>query len=166
MKVLARKALLAVVVGVLAAVSGAAVALAAEPGAASEGPVMAGKNPKVKPSTIQYTGDGSGFLAGSHKQGRSFGSLHWSTWNEGEALGSGADWINNCTPDCAGGHFNDYAVKLKLYAAKTVGGHDVFTRMDVTYTGIRPRGINARTQTWKLRHSDGTYLWLLPEFPS
>jgi hypothetical protein len=136
---------------------GASVALAAVPGVTGEGSAP----PKVKPKTIIYTGDGSGFFAGATKVSESnFGSLHWTKWTSGEALGSGANWLDNCTPDCATGTFNGYPLTLKLGKPKVVGGHDVFTRLTITYTGKRPPHTH-KTATWKLKYESSAkfFVW-------
>jgi hypothetical protein len=54
-------------------------------------------------------------------------ALHWSAWNTPTATASGTLWQNNCTPDCADGHFIPYS------ASVTVAGlaSDRYTRMHV-----------------------------------
>ena len=90
------------------------------------------------PQQIDYTGDGSQYLAGRGASSRHPGNLQWTTWTTSEAQATGANWIDNCTPDCAAGKFHQYPATLRLYRPAVVGGHRVFTRMTVTFTGPRP----------------------------
>lgn len=85
----------------------------------------------VKPAQIVYTGDGSGVLGGFSGTGRypRFGRLSWSSWNRRQALGSGAVWLDNCEPSCAGGTFHPYAVNVHAFDPRA--GH--FTRLTLRY---------------------------------
>lgn len=154
-----KKLVFGVAVG-LTVFSGASVALAAVPGVIGLG---TSPPPKVKPKTIVYTGDGSGFFAGATKVSkRNFGRLRWTKWTSSEALGSGANWIDNCTPYCYNGTITGYPVTLKLTRPRVIGGHDVFTRLRVTYTGTQPPN-TAKAQTWKLQYRSTSkfFDWLL-----
>jgi hypothetical protein len=119
---------------------------------------------QVKPRSIVYTGDGSGFLAGARKAHNRAGKLSWTSWTVTGALGSGFNWVDNCQPDCAGGAFHLFAVKLKLSGPKHVHGHFIFTRMKVTYTSKTPHGVKHRSEIWKVVYSSGTYSWSFPPF--
>jgi hypothetical protein len=167
MKIGIRNSAVGATVSVIAASCASAALAAALPGVAGEGPATPGKNPRVKPPSIVYTGDGSGLFAGTQHVPHSpnFGRLTWTTWTTSTALGSGDNWLNNCRPDCAGGTFHGFAVKLNLSRPEVVAGHHVFTRMKVTYTGTVPSHAT-RTQTWKLRHnvtnSGVFFFWSFP----
>jgi hypothetical protein len=151
-----KKPFIGVAVGLIAA-SGASAAMAAVPGVTSE----ASAPPKVKPATLVYTGDGSAFFAGANKVKGNFGSLLWSKWNKKKALGSGGNWLNDCKPSCAKGHFHGYAVTLKLTTPKTIEGLRVFTRMAVTYTSnVPPHAV--RSTIWTLTHSGKLFFWHWP----
>jgi hypothetical protein len=152
-----KKPLIGVAVALIAA-TGASAALAALPGVTSEGPLA----PKVKPKSIIYTGDGSGFFAGAQRVSKTnLGSLHWSKWNKKKAIGSGGNWLNDCKPDCAKGTFHGYPVTLKLTQPKLIKSRSVFTQMLVTYTGKLPAHA-VKTSTWKLAHSGKLYFWKYP----
>ena len=86
----------------------------------------------VRPAQIIYTGDGSGVLGGFTGNGPlpRFGRLHWSSWTNIQAHGSGAVWLDDCTPNCAEGTFHPYAVSIRAFAPH--GGH--FTRLTLRYT--------------------------------
>jgi hypothetical protein len=85
---------------------------------------------QVKPASILYTGDGSGILGGFDGTGVAHpGHLKWLTWTTRRAVGSGAVWIDNCTPTCAHGIFVPDGAKV--VASRAVGGH--FTRLSLRY---------------------------------
>jgi hypothetical protein len=152
-----KKPMIGVTVALFAA-SGASAALAAVPGVTGEGPAA----PKVRPRQIGYTADGSGFFAGAQKVSKTnFGSIHWSQWNKKKALGSGGNWLNDCKPYCAAGHFHGYPVTLKLTTPKVVAGKHVFTKMIVTYTNTLPSHA-VKTTTWTLKHNKTFFFWKFP----
>jgi hypothetical protein len=96
---------------------------------------------QVHPAHIVYTGDGSGVLGGFDGSGIAHpGHLAWSSWTETRASGSGAVWIDNCTPDCAGGKFTAHAVGLVAF--RPVRGR--FTRLTLTYTYKGKRWVDKR----------------------
>jgi hypothetical protein len=83
----------------------------------------------VRPAQIIYTGDGSGILGGfDGGKGKGFGHLTWTRWATGSAFGHGADWIDDCRPDCAGGTYT--AHKATVNAFRPRGGR--FTRLTIT----------------------------------
>ena len=117
---------------------------------------------QVEPSSITYTGDGSGFFAGGHRpHSHRARSLKWKSWTANGASGSGFNWLNNCRPDCAHGKFTLYPVTLKLSRPRHEHHHLVFTRMNVTYTGSKPGRVKHR-ELWKLVFSSGTWSWTFP----
>lgn len=143
----------------LIAVSSASAATAHLPGLTQEGTAK----PKVRPTLIVYTGDGSGYFAGPRKLGHSnYGHLSWSNWTKTRASGSGANWVNNCKPSCAQGTYTGYPVKLQASTPKRVEGYLLFTRLKVTYTGKRPAFAHDRTQTWKLGNTKKFFYWKFP----
>lgn len=40
--------------------------------------------------------------------------VHWTTWSASSAIGSGTLSQNGCTPNCASGHFMNYAATISL----------------------------------------------------
>ncbi|MFZ0040655.1 MAG: hypothetical protein WAK93_05065 [Solirubrobacteraceae bacterium] len=87
-------------------------------------------NLQVRPFVIEYTGDGSGVLGGFNGSGRGhYGRMHWLQWTSKQAIGRGAAWLDNCTPDCAAGTFHPFAVKV--YATDPRG--NVFRRLTLRY---------------------------------
>lgn len=116
-----------------------------------------------KPASVVYSGDGAAFLAGRGAAGHRphFGKLRWTKWSRTEALAWGADWHNNCTPDCVDGTYFPYGANLKLYRPRMSGGRQVFTRMTVTYTGAHPPYPAYRHKSWtaSLAHDQLGYFW-------
>jgi hypothetical protein len=112
-------------------------------------------NPVVKPTEIIYSGDGSEFFAGNRVGAHKIGKLHWTVWNGSEGLGTGYQWINNCSPSCANGKFTQYPVTLKAYRPKHESKYYIFTRLKVTYTGKKfgPH----KTFTWAVSYSHGFF---------
>ena len=123
------------------------------------GAPSAGQGLETRPASITYTGDGTGFFAGYGAAGHRphVGRLHWSSWTTAQALATGGDWGDNCTPDCASGFRTAYRVRLRAYLPRVIDGYSVFTRLAVTYTGRRPRGAR-RAYTWSLSYNDG-FFW-------
>lgn len=109
-----------------------------------------------KPFWIIYSGDGAALLAG---RGSTSSRLHWTSWNAAEGDAWGADWHNNCVPDCARGTFFAFRATVKVYRPRRPGGYLLFTRMRVTYTGKRPPGYAHQTLVFRLSYSPqyGTY---------
>ncbi len=151
------KAIKTLTVGGIAALAisaGAAAATAATPQfPAFAGPPSKG-NPAVKPTEIIYSGDGSEFFAGN-RGARKAGQLHWTTWNGTDGLGTGYQWINNCSPSCANGKFSLYPVTLKAYRPQKESKYYIFTRLKVTYTGKQfgPK----KSFTWTVSYLHGFF---------
>lgn len=71
----------------------------------------------VQPPEVSYTGDSTGFLGGFDGTGvfPSYGSLTWTSWTRRLATATGAVWVNDCVPDCAGGSFSPSAVTVSAF---------------------------------------------------
>jgi hypothetical protein len=80
---------------------------------------------QVKPASIAYTGDGTGFVAGASERGGR--GIHWLVWNRRRAFGRGYDWLNNCRPDCARGRFHRFPATVRARRPR----HGLFTRMTI-----------------------------------
>ncbi len=94
---------------------------------------------QVEPARITYTGDGTGVLGGaSARTGSS--AIHWTSWTAARAKGTGYNQLNDCRPDCAGGTFHLFRVRIELWRPRRIAGRLVFTRLTIVYTGRRPGG--------------------------
>ncbi|HEY6495240.1 MAG TPA: hypothetical protein VIZ43_18345 [Trebonia sp.] len=88
-------------------------------------------SPQVEPSSyVLACGDGNSGLTG----------MHWTTWRPEDAAGTGAEYLNDCTPNCATGHFHNYPVDVSLAGSVLVAQDKPFgyTRITLTFTAARP----------------------------
>jgi hypothetical protein len=142
----------------VAAVVGLAIAASAALAATPTFPAFSGppskNNPVAKPNEIVYSGDGSEFFAGAKRPHKAL-NLHWTVWSSSKGLGTGYQWINNCSPSCANGKFTLYPVTLAVSQPKKESKYFIFTRLKVTYTGKKPR--NQKSFTWKISYSHGFF---------
>ena len=135
---------LPVLLGVLAAGCGSA-RLASQP-AAPLTPVWAARSAQTtypdlyvcdagrferRPSVI-YLACGDGNLSAV--------DLVWSSWSATLAHATGQAKVNDCTPDCASGHFQYYPVRVKLSVVRHAHRRMVFTDAALTFTGPLPPG--------------------------
>jgi hypothetical protein len=104
----------------------------------------------VRPAEIAYTGDGTGVLGGFDGTGVAHpGHLRWSSWTAKQATGSGAVWLDSCTPSCAGGTFTAHKVRARAF--RPVKGR--FTRLTLRYRYhgkriVDRRGIERIGSSW------------------
>jgi hypothetical protein len=106
----------------------------------------------VRPASIGYTGDGTGFIG--RVPGRvAAGRLRWQVWSHTGAYGVGTVWLDNCTPDCASGTFHSY--RGNVLADHPRSGH--FTRMTIRF----PYQGHLATDVRVLQHSGRSYSWAI-----
>ncbi len=119
-------------VGVIAALAfGAA---AAAPVSAS--PVMAlpdcqGK-PQVRPAMVLFACADGNFSAEK---------LRWTTWGGRTAVATGVAQSNDCTPNCAAGHFHSYRIRVIVSGHQTCpGGRPAYSSVTFAWIGASPGG--------------------------
>jgi hypothetical protein len=96
---------------------------------------------QIRPAHILYTGDGSGRLGGFDGKGAAHpGRLRWASWTPTQATGSGAVWLDSCTPSCAQGTFTAHAVEVRAF--RPVRGR--FTRLTLRYGYRGKRHVDTR----------------------
>jgi hypothetical protein len=87
---------------------------------------------RVRPSSVYYTGDGSGVLGVLRRhlglRGPGRGSLHWTAWGSNGARGQGTVWLKLGSPT-ATSPFTRFAVTVT--AGRVRAGR--FTRMTLRY---------------------------------
>lgn len=80
-----------------------------------------------KPRSFRISGDSTLFAQ----------KLHWTSWGGATAKGHGLAAFNNCTPDCAAGHFDHYSARVVLshrsYCSRF--HRDVYLTTTLTVTG-------------------------------
>ena len=115
------------------------------------------------PREVIYSGDGSAFIAGP---GHGSPAIVWSRWDAHSGRGQGADWHDNCVPDCARGHFTAYPATITVFRPRRVGGYLLFTRMTTAFTRARPPypGFRRTTVTYRLQYqaSGHSFFWSFP----
>jgi hypothetical protein len=90
--------------------------------------------PQVRPTSFDVFCDGSNYLT----------KLNWSTWTLTEATGTGVEWADNCSPNCAQGKWTPSNVIVVLWRAEPVSGHNGqfgYSKMTFLYPAL------AQTQT-------------------
>ena len=73
--------------------------------------------------------------------------VKWSSWGEKSALGHGYLYTNDCTPDCASGHFHSYAATIRLGTVRHSAKYGpLFSKATFSYR-VKDK---SRTQTFSL----------------
>ncbi|MFF7048088.1 hypothetical protein ACFY94_06895 [Streptomyces griseorubiginosus] len=89
-------------------------------------------HPRVRPTNFMLAcGDGNSRLA----------SLHWTRWDARGARAEGVNWVNDCKPYCAAGHFHAYRVTVRLDRSrpwKKQPQVSHYSRITLTYPAARP----------------------------
>jgi hypothetical protein len=82
----------------------------------------------------------SSFVLACGDGGDGLTSVHWTKWAPADAVGVGTEYLNDCTPNCASGHFHNYPVDISLAGSDLVAQNEPFayTRITLDYTGARP----------------------------
>jgi hypothetical protein len=77
--------------------------------------------------------------------------LRWSSFGGTTAAAAGSYSYNDCTPNCAAGHFHADAARVVLSNAKPCPDkHDDYRAARVTFTAARPPGIKTASTTLSL----------------
>ena len=97
-----------------------------------------------KPDVLQVAGEGSFYV----------GKMHWNIWTNRVARGRGIGAQDDCDPACADGTFHRAPARIKLWRPRRRCGHEIWTRMTLTWSHGPPTGIpgysQSRRQHWKL----------------
>lgn len=68
--------------------------------------------------------------------------LAWTHWGGVTATATGVASANDCTPNCAAGHFHSYPVRVAATKLTRCRGKDVYLRLNVDYLAKRPAGLH------------------------
>jgi hypothetical protein len=85
--------------------------------------------PVVRPKVFDIFCDGSDALV----------KLNWTSWNGSEATGTGTQYIDNCTPNCARGKWTHENVVVVLWRGQPAAHHkghkgqQAYTKMTLLY---------------------------------
>lgn len=85
-------------------------------------------------SLVMACGDGNYSLA----------KLTWKGWGTVAAKATGSASANDCTPNCAAGHFHSYPVQIIADGLHACGRAKIYTRLTMVYPGKRPPGLSVR----------------------
>jgi hypothetical protein len=85
--------------------------------------------PQARAVSANWSGDGTGIVA----------HMQWSGWTSTSADGTGEEGIDDCVPDCAGGTFTYYPVRLHAYSPMYLRCGVFFSHVDVTYLAAVPQ---------------------------
>jgi hypothetical protein len=109
---------------------------------------------RVRPASIDYTGDATGFIGGTDGTSvRNLGHIQWPVYTSRQAVGRGLVWLNDCEPDCAEGTFS--STPVSLHAFSPGGGH--FRRLTLKYT-YQGKAFTDRRVAHRLPF--GTHAWV------
>jgi hypothetical protein len=88
--------------------------------------------PEVKPS---------GYIETCADDGIGLEHLHWTSWTSALASGYGTMYENDCTPNCAAGHFHYFSALVVFWGSAKVKGHPAersYRWLTLIFTGKRP----------------------------
>ena len=83
----------------------------------------------------------SGFILTCADANDALTALHWVSWANNQAFGTGTEKVNTCRPDCADGKFVSYPALITLWRPEPLSCHPgvrYFTRTTSTYPANRP----------------------------
>ena len=85
---------------------------------------------EVRPARVVFAcGDGNFYATG----------LSWTHWGTADAEATGAGHQNDCTPDCAAGHFHTYKLRVRLSRPVVcVTGRHEFSRLAWWFIATKP----------------------------
>jgi hypothetical protein len=119
---------------------------AATGSAASSTTVSATHTPKYFVADCnQWQVEPSGYIFTCADDGVGLQDLHWTTWSPALASASGTYYENQCTPDCAAGHFLKYPALVVLWGSGVVKRHPAdrrYTEFRLIFTGKRPPAVH------------------------
>ena len=61
--------------------------------------------------------------------------MQWSVWDDRHAAGEGIAHVNDCSPDCADGHYARYRVTVRLAQPRRLCGSRFFTTLRLKGSG-------------------------------
>jgi hypothetical protein len=104
------------VVAVALLLSAGAAAAGREPSGASSGPALAAKTtPRVLTCLGHPETKPGNYLLSCADANASWMKVIWSSWGAKTASGTGDLYQNDCSPNCAAGHFHTYPAKITLW---------------------------------------------------
>jgi hypothetical protein len=66
-------------------------------------------------------------------------NIRWTGWGESFAAGIGTGRVNDCTPNCANGHFHDYPMLLAVTGKQRCpNGRPAYAKVTYAFVGRSP----------------------------
>jgi len=95
--------------------------------------------PSVEPSEVVLSCADGGF---------SIQKIQWTGWGESFAAGMGTGSLNNCTPNCANGHYHSYPMLLVVTGKeRCTDGRAAYAKVTYAFIGKAPFSHNAGEAT-------------------
>jgi hypothetical protein len=80
--------------------------------------------------------------------------LGWNTWGGAFARAVGEVRANDCSPNCAAGHFHTYRAQVIADKLTRCGSTKIYLRLTIDFTGKRPKGYGmADVHTWTCKQA-------------
>ena len=64
--------------------------------------------------------------------------LAWIGWGGARTAATGVAYANDCTPNCAAGHFHDYSAMIVLDGSQKCGKTTDYRRLTIGFVGPTP----------------------------
>ena len=74
---------------------------------------------------------------------------HWPSWTASSAFSRGTLWVDNCTPNCAAGHYTKYPAEVTLSRVAAHKEVSYFSRMRLRYFHTSARDYGFRWGTYR-----------------
>lgn len=95
--------------------------------------------PVVTPSFVPVScGDGSAFVI----------HVRWTYLSRTTGRAKGIFMLDDCTPDCASGHYRAYAARLTFTDVGQWDSRPFFTHLRIVFTSRHPPGVRSETATY------------------
>ena len=72
----------------------------------------------------------------------SLAKIAWKSWGSASATGTATASANDCTPNCAAGHFHSYPATVTAAKLTKCGLAKYYAELTIDYAGARPAGVS------------------------
>ena len=103
-------------------------------GSATTGLIDCAGKPAFQPRSIVLACGDANFQASG---------LRWTGWSASFAAAQGTARVNDCTPNCAAGHFHSYPVILVAKSLRTCAGRPAYSAVTYAFPATAPPGMRA-----------------------
>ena len=78
--------------------------------------------------------------------------LQWKDWGAARTTASGVAHANDCTPNCAAGHFHTHAAVVTLTGTRVCAGRRQYAKLAVSYPGGKSAVFRPLTESIDCRY--------------